>query len=184
MGTLGYYTTIARLTPGSLARVAARRVQGVARQARYRRRELTDELALLRAYGVQHAEALPQRALGVRPGAAWCEVDQRAAVLEALAQLPGAEARALARAEAALAQRFDVFGTEVCFGEGRPRVGHSWPREGGPGPDSFNSWMSSLDESGCAPGINLIETGPPDPFDNTVGSGGGYGGFYCFALNP
>ncbi len=68
--------------------------------------------------------------------------------------------------------------------EGRPRVGHSWPREGGPGPDSFNSWMSSLDESGCAPGINLIETGPPDPFDNTVGSGGGYGGFYCFALNP
>ena len=68
--------------------------------------------------------------------------------------------------------------------EGRPRVGHSWPRPGGPGPDSFNSWMSSLDESGCAPGINLIETGPPDPFDNTVGSGGGYGGFYCFALNP
>ncbi|HET9451139.1 MAG TPA: alginate lyase family protein [Aggregicoccus sp.] len=120
MGTLGYYTTIARLAPGALARVAARRVQGVARQALYRRREPTDELSLLRAYGVQHADALPQRVLGVRPGAAWCEVDQRAAVLEALAQLPGAEARALARARAALEQRFDVFGTPVCFGEGRP----------------------------------------------------------------
>ena len=71
--------------------------------------------------------------------------------------------------------------------EGEPRVGHSWPRGfGGPGPGGGNidSWMNSLTESGCAPGINLIETGPPDPNSNTVGSGGGYGGFYCFALNP
>lgn len=68
--------------------------------------------------------------------------------------------------------------------EGRPRVGHSWPRDSGPGPGSINSWMCSLTESGCAPGINLLETGPPDPSDNTVGSGGGYGGFYCFALVP
>jgi hypothetical protein len=43
--------------------------------------------------------------------------------------------------------------------------------------------MSSLDESGCAAGINLIETGPPDTSEDTVGSGGGYGGFYCFALS-
>jgi hypothetical protein len=25
------------------------------------------------------------------------------------------------------------------------------------------NWMSSLDESGCAPGVNLIEMGPPEP---------------------
>jgi hypothetical protein len=74
--------------------------------------------------------------------------------------------------------------------EGRPRVGHAWPRDGGggggggPGGGDMNHWMSSLTESGCAPGINLVETGPPDPNDNTVGSGGGYGGFYCFALTP
>ena len=71
--------------------------------------------------------------------------------------------------------------------EGQPRVGHSWPRLG-PGPGGgggdINSWMSSLTESGCAPGINLVETGPPNPDDNTVGSGGGYGGFYCFSLDP
>lgn len=66
--------------------------------------------------------------------------------------------------------------------EGQPRVGHSWPRMAGTNP--IDSWMSSLTESGCAPGINLIETGPPDPNSNTVGSGGGYGGFYCFALTP
>lgn len=65
--------------------------------------------------------------------------------------------------------------------EGQPRVGHSWPRGmGGP----IDGWISSLTESGCAPGVNLIETGPPNPNSNTVGSGGGYGGFYCFALKP
>ena len=42
--------------------------------------------------------------------------------------------------------------------EGKPRVGHSWPRGGGGGPggDSGAHWMSSLTESGCAPGVNLI----------------------------
>ncbi|WP_272425956.1 hypothetical protein [Polyangium jinanense] len=75
--------------------------------------------------------------------------------------------------------------------EGRPRVGHSWPRfggGGGPGPGggdgSMANWMSSLNESGCAPGVNLIEMGGPLPGAVTVGSGGGYGGFYCFSLVP
>ncbi len=66
--------------------------------------------------------------------------------------------------------------------EGEPRVGHSWPRDNAPVP--INGWISSLVESGCAPGVSLIEMGPPDPQSNTVGSGGGYGGFYCFALIP
>jgi hypothetical protein len=71
--------------------------------------------------------------------------------------------------------------------EGQPRVGHSWPRfsGGGPGPGGgMDDWRSALTESGCAPGVNLIETGPPNPNANTVGSGGGYGGFYCFAVTP
>jgi hypothetical protein len=66
--------------------------------------------------------------------------------------------------------------------EGEPRVGHSWPRDGSQ--IQINGWMSSLIESGCAPEVSLIEMGPPDPQSNTVGSGGGYGGFYCFALIP
>lgn len=72
--------------------------------------------------------------------------------------------------------------------EGRPRVGHSWPRFGpqppGGSDGSSANWMSSLNESGCAPGVNLIEMGPPIPGEVTVGSGGGYGGFYCFSLVP
>ena len=64
--------------------------------------------------------------------------------------------------------------------EGKPRVGHSWPRGSG---DSAN-WMSSLTESGCKAGANLKEQGGPMKDAVTVGSGGGYGGFYCFALKP
>jgi hypothetical protein len=94
----------------------------------------------------------------------------------------------------------------------RPRVGHSWPRGGGGGggfpgggggfqggggaaggggmaglgteDGSMNNWMSALNEAGCAPGVSLIEMGPPMTNMPTVGSGGGYGGFYCFALTP
>jgi hypothetical protein len=91
-----------------------------------------------------------------------------------------------------------------------PRVGHSWPRMGGfggaPGgfPDapgggarpggtparpggaggSYGHWISSLNEAGCGPGVNLAETGGPRENNPTVGSGGGYGGIYCFALTP
>ena len=60
---------------------------------------------------------------------------------------------------------------------GKPWCGHSWPRQG-----SGVNWMSSIAEGGCAPGINLVEMGPA--MEATVGSGGGYGGIYCFALKP
>jgi hypothetical protein len=83
----------------------------------------------------------------------------------------------------------------------KPRVGHSWPTSsnqctttdtrtttgggggGGMGGGAMCNWMSALDEAGCAPGVNLIQNGGPGR-DGTVGSGGGYGGFYCFALTP
>jgi hypothetical protein len=89
---------------------------------------------------------------------------------------------------------------------GAPRVGHSWPRTfggpgggagGGPGGGagggptgpggvgSGDNWMSALTEAGCAPGIFLVEAGPPGANGTkTVGDGGGYGGIYCFALTP
>jgi hypothetical protein len=68
--------------------------------------------------------------------------------------------------------------TSKVGSDGRPRVGHSWPAGSG------MNWMSALDEAGCAPGVNLVEMGPPNPAIPTVGSGGGYGGIYCFALTP
>jgi hypothetical protein len=69
--------------------------------------------------------------------------------------------------------------------EGRPRVGLAWPRgSGGRGGDSGSNWISALDTAGCAPGISTVEMGGPIASVPTVGSGGGYGGFYCFALTP
>jgi hypothetical protein len=60
---------------------------------------------------------------------------------------------------------------------GQPRCGHTWPR-------GTQSWISVLNESGCAPGVSIVEMGGPIPGDPSIGSGGGYGGFYCFALTP
>jgi hypothetical protein len=92
--------------------------------------------------------------------------------------------------------------TTTVGSAGRPRVGHSWPRMpsstnmcmgggfmgagGSSGATSgcYGHWMSSLDEAGCAAGVNLTEMGGPILSMPTVGSGGGYGGFYCFALTP
>jgi hypothetical protein len=44
--------------------------------------------------------------------------------------------------------------------------------------------VSALAEGGCAPGINLKNQGGPMMGVYTVGTGGGYGAFYCFALTP
>ena len=61
--------------------------------------------------------------------------------------------------------------------EGCPRVGHSWPRQG-----SGVNWISVWNEGGCAAGATLDDRTAPDGM--SVGSFGGYGGFYCFALTP
>jgi hypothetical protein len=66
----------------------------------------------------------------------------------------------------------------------KPRCGLSWPRSGFTFPGmSGENWISAFDAGGCNAGIDLDEktlmgTG------TYVGSGGGYGGFYCFALHP
>lgn len=62
----------------------------------------------------------------------------------------------------------------------RPRIGHSWPRDN----DNGRQWISEHDAGGCAPGVNINGGGGPQPGDFTVGAGGGYGGIYCFALEP
>jgi hypothetical protein len=50
--------------------------------------------------------------------------------------------------------------------------------------ESMEHWISALDESGCGAGLNLSEASIPGVGDSVVGGGGGYGGFYCFALTP
>lgn len=117
MGTWDYYTALARqLSPAELARATMRRAYRAARLRLYRHQAFAAE-QILQAFGAGTPAALAACALDDRPGRGWCERGQRRGVLEALARIPGASERALARAEAACARRFEVFGTSVCFGE-------------------------------------------------------------------
>ena len=62
---------------------------------------------------------------------------------------------------------------------GKPHVGYTFPRGG------TNNWISIMDEPGCLAGGTIDPTGGgADPNDPSVGSSGGYGGIYCFALTP
>lgn len=61
---------------------------------------------------------------------------------------------------------------------GQPMVGHSWPAKSGRG------WLRAHLAGGCGRGVKIEQAGAPVPGDRTVGAGGGYGGFYCFASIP
>jgi hypothetical protein len=75
---------------------------------------------------------------------------------------------------------------------GKPSAGFSWPRGGGGGGGGGGfggigccHWMSTWEAAGCAPGIDIDgKSLAGNPGDTYIGSGGGYGGFYCFALSP
>ncbi len=78
--------------------------------------------------------------------------------------------------------------TSAVGTDGTPTVGMSWPRMGG---GAFalvgGHWISDHNEAGCAPVdfTSIAQSmGGGRPEANGVGSGGGYGGFYCFALRP
>lgn len=63
---------------------------------------------------------------------------------------------------------------------GEPQCGHSWPRSANNG----RQWIEEHEAPGCAPGVNIMGQGGPPQGNVTVGGGGGYGGFYCFSLDP
>ena len=67
----------------------------------------------------------------------------------------------------------------ATFGSsGRPRFGLSYPRENGTG-----QWLSIMNAVGCAAGGGQTPAAQ-DQSIPTVGFMDGYGGFYCFSLQP
>jgi hypothetical protein len=67
-------------------------------------------------------------------------------------------------------------------GGSKPRAGLAYPQAFTGG---MKNWLSVWDLSGCQPGLDSLETsGAGQSGVYTIGNGGGYGGFYCFALNP
>ena len=62
---------------------------------------------------------------------------------------------------------------------GQVPVGHSWPRSNSEG----RHWISEHTVNGCEPGVDVNGGTAAPRGDFRVGAAGGYGGFYCFALN-
>ena len=79
-------------------------------------------------------------------------------------------------------------------GSDKATCGFAWPRGGmrkttfggggGGGGMGGSHWITGFTSSGCEAGAHLIDDGPGFGSGNIIGSGGGYGGWYCFALNP
>jgi hypothetical protein len=72
----------------------------------------------------------------------------------------------------------DSWTTTTTTPASRPRIGFSFTAGG------RTNWISGQTEGGCGAGINIKESGGSDPSNPIVGSGGGYGGIYCFAMQP
>jgi hypothetical protein len=53
-------------------------------------------------------------------------------------------------------------------------AGHTWLAGG------IANWIDAHPELSCRPGVKLDSTGVSD--GTSIGAGGGWGGFYCFAL--
>ncbi len=136
MGNLGWYTARARqMSPGVVAKVAARRAWRTARQLLYRYGQSPTDPQLLEAFGAQSLEELPDKCLVPRPGA-FCDPSRREGTVMALLELPDAAERAWARAERALSRTFTLFDREVAFGPGGqiewsvdPISGYRYPLE-------------------------------------------------------
>jgi hypothetical protein len=67
---------------------------------------------------------------------------------------------------------------------GQIPVGHSWPRAFSLGGDAAVGarWINDHTINGCEPGATTSEGAGAPAGDFRVGAGGGFGGFYCFAL--
>jgi hypothetical protein len=63
----------------------------------------------------------------------------------------------------------------------KPMCGFSWPRGMGGG---AANWITGFTANGCKAGAETVDNGGGARNTTIIGSGGGYGGFYCFALVP
>jgi hypothetical protein len=66
--------------------------------------------------------------------------------------------------------------TSAAAGMVEVQLGHSWPANSG------MHWIQAHPARSCVAGVNLVQNGAGD--GRSIGAGGGYGGIYCFALQP
>lgn len=118
-----HYMDVARRSPWSeLTRIAGRRVYRTLRNALVP--EDTDLEPRVHSSIAAWSDEQVRAAVSA-VSSCWCSTRQREDTLTALRAIPGACRRALERAEAAAQRTFNVFGTEVRFGESGP-IDWSW----------------------------------------------------------
>ncbi len=71
----------------------------------------------------------------------------------------------------------------MARGGGRPGGGRPGGGRPGGGGRGGGHWLSDHSLRGCAPGVEVRQTGGGQGLD-FIGASGGYGGLYCFALSP
>jgi hypothetical protein len=74
-------------------------------------------------------------------------------------------------------------GSGTGMGGGEVPVGHAWPRQAGSTSGNGANWIQDHTVNGCEPGILIGGNGGACDTCFAVGDGGGFGGFFCFALD-
>jgi hypothetical protein len=67
--------------------------------------------------------------------------------------------------------------------QGTVPVGHAWPRQAGTVEGNGAAWIQDHTVNGCEPSVEVGQGGGACNTCFGVGDGGGFGGFYCFALD-
>lgn len=110
------------VSPGELARAAARRLVQRATQALHR--PPPTEREVLEAFCAEDGRDLALKLAAPRASHFWADAGRREATASAALRVPGLRERVLARAEQAWRRRFDVFGTVVEFGRAQGVAWH------------------------------------------------------------
>lgn len=116
---------LAQVPPRQLAEAVVRRAARNVRSAIAALQEPPTDAELLGAFRVQTTDQLAQVLAAPRLRAHWSDAGRAPELRELAQQLPGLEARVVARAERILANRFEIFGREVSFPDG----GVHWRRD-------------------------------------------------------
>lgn len=100
--------------------------------------------------------------------------------------ITGSDANGKLKSATATCKDWTTKDGSAAANNGKPSAGFSWPRGGVVSTTARDgsNWMTTGEAPGCGAGIEIVENGPAPLGSIIIGGGGGYGGFYCFALNP
>jgi len=73
--------------------------------------------------------------------------------------------------------------SDTLHGSGQVAVGHAWPRQAGATEGNGANWIQDHTVNGCEPSVEVGQGAGACSTCYGVGAGGGYGAFFCFAID-